>query len=253
MKKAQFSRVMGLVQGLTGTQMAQLQAALAQTQSERSSLNAIEQARPVACRHCGSSHIVRNGTRNGLQRVVCRDCQRSSNATSGTPLSRLRHKEKFEHYAQCMKARMTLRDTARTVGISLDTAFRWRHRFLLNVRSHQPHDIAGLLEVDETFFRESQKGSCQMTRAPRQRGGKAKGQGQGRCHKDWVPVLVGRARGQAYTTDKVLGKVNGLESHRRAQASCYAWGNHTLHRRPFGVPAFATHLGRPNQKLYRRQ
>jgi hypothetical protein len=48
-----------------------------------------------------------------------------------------------------------------------------------------------------------------MGRKPRKRGGKAKG--RGRCLKDWIPVLVGRARGQAFTTDKVLPRMNGNE------------------------------------------
>lgn len=104
--------------------MAEFQATLAKTETERSSLNAIERPQPVACHHCGSRHVVRNGTRNGLQWVLCRDCHRSSNATTGTSLSTLRNKEKCEHYARCMKARMTLRKAAWTVGISIDTSFR---------------------------------------------------------------------------------------------------------------------------------
>jgi transposase-like protein len=65
------------------------------------------------------------------------------------------------------------------------------------------------LEVDETYFRESQKGSRELTRPARKRGGKATG--SGRYSKDWVPVLVGRARGQSQTVDKVLTRVNGAE------------------------------------------
>ena len=209
MKKAQFSKLIEGVSALTIGQLAKLLDAVESTKAERGSLQAIERAHPLSCGHCHSVHVAGNGNRNGLQRVICRDCGKSSNATTGTPISRLRHKEKFEQYAKCLKAKMSLREAAKATGVCLDTAFRWRHLFLKEVQQHQPSEVIGLLEVDETYFRESQKGSRKMTRPSRARGGKAKG--RGRTSKDWVPVLVGRVRGQPYTTDRVLAKVNGAE------------------------------------------
>jgi transposase-like protein len=108
-----------------------------------------------------------------------------------------------------MQQGLTIREAADAVEVCRDTAFRWRHRFLENVQDHQPKGITGILEVDETYFRESQKGSRELTRPARKRGGKATG--SGRYSKDWVPVLVGRARGQSQTVDKVLTRVNGAE------------------------------------------
>ena len=209
MRKAQFAKFLGVLKRLTADQMEQVRAAVSANQAERSSIRAIESSGPLVCRHCGSLHVVRNGSRNGLQRVLCRDCLKTSNAATGTPLSRLKHKEKFIRYAECMRQGMTVRQAADEADVCRDTAFRWRHRFLQNVQSHQPMGITGLLEVDETYFRESQKGSRTLTRPARKRGGKAKG--KGRFSKDWVPVLVGRARGQPQTVDRVLAKVNGVE------------------------------------------
>lgn len=34
-------------------------------------------AEPPRCRHCGGTRVVKNGRSAGLQRLVCRDCQRS--------------------------------------------------------------------------------------------------------------------------------------------------------------------------------
>ena len=209
MRKAQFTKLLMGIKALSVDQMEMLRSAIATTQIERSSLSAIESSGPLACRHCGSFGVVRNGTRNGLQRVLCHDCHRTSNAATGTPLSRLKHKEKFVAYAKCMQQGLSIREAAETVEVCRDTAFRWRHRFLKNVQDHQPTAITGILEVDETYFRESQKGSRKLTRPARKRGGKAKG--RGRFSKDWVPVLVGRARGQPQTVDRVLAKVNGAE------------------------------------------
>ncbi|WP_439654553.1 transposase [Spiribacter halobius] len=63
---------------------------------------------------------MRNGTRLGLQRWLCRDCGRSCTATIGTALSRLRGKHKSETYARCLDQGMTVREAAEEVG-----QFRW--------------------------------------------------------------------------------------------------------------------------------
>lgn len=75
MRKAQFAKLVESLKGLTADQMEQLRAAISTTQAERSSIRAIETSGPLACRHCGSLHVVRNGTRNGLQRILCQDLQ----------------------------------------------------------------------------------------------------------------------------------------------------------------------------------
>lgn len=107
--------------------------------------------------------MVRNGVQNGLQRFLCRVLQLTGgelghrlqkslelagvhfNAASGTPLSRLRDKERFDAYAQCMKKGLTVREAAEEVGLTLERAFRWRHRFLSEVVAHQPKGISGIL------------------------------------------------------------------------------------------------------------
>lgn len=209
MKVAQFNRLLAQVPALTGAQLLGLQKVVASAEVERTSLAVIEAAHTPARRHCGSLGIVRNDTRNGLQRYRCHDCGKTSNAATGTPLSRLRHKARFEAYASCMREGMSVCKAAASCGICTDTAYRWRLRFLANVQAHQPKAVTGMLEVDETYFRGSQKGSRHMTRPSRARGGKASG--RGRMTKDWVPVLVGRVRGQRHTVDRVLTRMTGAQ------------------------------------------
>jgi transposase-like protein len=43
------------------------------------------------CPRCGATHVVKNGSKNGRQRWVCRTCNRSFGATFGTPMYRLRN------------------------------------------------------------------------------------------------------------------------------------------------------------------
>jgi transposase-like protein len=43
-----------------------------------------------SCPHCGATHVIRNGHKDGRQRWVCRACGRSFGPTFGTPMYRLR-------------------------------------------------------------------------------------------------------------------------------------------------------------------
>lgn len=209
MKSTQFKALLESLGSLTPSQRKRLASALGPAVTAAAPSPALEKLQPSACPHCASGQVVRNGMAGGLQRYICRSCSKTFNATTGTPLSRLRNKEQFEAYADCVRQGLSVRAAASQAGVSVDKAFRWRHRFLKSVVSQQPKGVAGMLEVDETYFRESQKGSRKLTRPARYSGGRAKG--KGRKAADWVPVLVGRVRGQPYTVDKVLAKLNGVE------------------------------------------
>ena len=174
MRKAQFAKLVESLKGLTADQMEQLRAAISTTQAERSSIRAIECSGPLACRHCGSLHVVRNGTRNGLQRVMCRDCKKTSNAATGTPLSRLKHKEKFIQYAECMRQGMTVRQAAYEVEVCRDTAFRWRHRFLKRLAGRTKTCLARsnpivLIVMADSLVSDSPLLSHRTTRSGRER------------------------------------------------------------------------------------
>ena len=52
-------------------------------------------SRHPGCPHCQGLHVVRNGHADGRQRYKCRDCGRSFNTLTGTPLARLRRRERW--------------------------------------------------------------------------------------------------------------------------------------------------------------
>ena len=68
---------------------------------------------------------------------------------------------------------MTLRPTARACGISLGTSFHLRHRIMELLQGEQAELLQGIVELDETFFRKSHKGSRRLPfqRVSRKRGG----------------------------------------------------------------------------------
>jgi transposase-like protein len=84
----------------------------------------IEGARPapLCCPDCGASRHYRHGVNRGLQRYRCRACGRTFNALSGTPLARLRHREKWLAYSKEMLDSRSVRAAAKAAGAGRWTA-----------------------------------------------------------------------------------------------------------------------------------
>lgn len=202
MRAEQFLEVLASVPRLSEAQLDELLKAVDERRVRTKALRVIETAKgDVKCPHCTFHKVVKNGHARGLQRYRCVGCSKTFNATTGTSLAGLHHKERFFQQGDCLAKGMTVREAAGVMGVSLGTAFRLRHRFLKAVVTHQPTAVTGLVEADETYFRESQKGSRKMTRPSRKRGGKAADAGKG---KDLVPVLVAKVRGSQAVADKAL-------------------------------------------------
>ena len=120
---------------------------------------------------------------------------------TGTPLSGLHFKERWQDQAQAMIVGDTVSKAAERCNIAYTTAFRWRHRFLAALNLDKPQRLSGIVEADETFILESFKGKRgKLLRAPRKRGGKASKRG---LSAEQIPVIVARDRSGA-TIDAVL-------------------------------------------------
>lgn len=114
------------------------------------------------------------------------------NALTGTPLARLHMPEKHLENARLMAAGLSVRVTAERLGVSVPTAFKWRHRFLQAPLNQQPGTLSGLVETDETYILESFKGQRGgLPRPPKKRGTPGRTRGLG---PDQIPVLVARER-----------------------------------------------------------
>jgi transposase-like protein len=156
------------------------------------------------CPDCKSHNIGKWGKAHGLKRFRCRDCKRTFNALTGTPLARLRKKEQWDEFASAIQGSATVRSSAKLCGVHRNTTFRWRHRFLAWINKNKPPSLHGVVEADETFFLESKKGSRNLGRKARKRGGKASKRGRS---SEQVCVLVARDR-SGQTTDHVLPAFN---------------------------------------------
>jgi transposase-like protein len=124
----------------------------------------------------------------------------------------LRKKECWLPYLQCVLESRTVRDAARVVNVHRTTSFRWRHRFVPGAMRDRPPLLAAIVEADETYRLESQKGSRTLTRRPRKRGGVAKRRG---INKEHDCLLVARDRhGRTLDFHTGRGQVTVAQLHR---------------------------------------
>ncbi|WBS05353.1 IS1595 family transposase [Pseudoduganella sp. SL102] len=137
-----------------------------------------------------------------MQRYRCVLCRRSFNAVTGTPLARLRMRDKWLQYLQCLIESTPVRSAASRVAVAKSTSFRWRHRFIAALLRAPRPQLSGIVEADETYHLESQKGSRHLNRPPRKRGGKASRRG---ISSELDCIVVARDRNRQ-TCDLVTGR-----------------------------------------------
>ena len=128
----------------------------------------------VCCPECGLANtIVKFGKNsNGVQRYKCKDCNITFNSLSYSFLSN--SKKGFSDWLQyfhCMMEGWSIRKSAEFCGISVRTAFFWRHKILDLLRQKLNRmKLHGVVEADDTFIRESYKGNSPPDREPYKRG-----------------------------------------------------------------------------------
>ena len=209
MKSQEFQALVEQLNELSATQRSALLAALRSKGSTNEALALIETrfAADPCCGHCGSKHFGTWGHANALRRYKCKDCNRTFNALTGTPLAQLHRRDAWLAYARALVDRVSLRKAAARANVCLETSFRWRHRFLATAKDKRPSMLTGIVEADETLIRKSAKGSRRLVgRAPRKRGGKPKKTGT--SPDDYEIVLVARDRHKS-TSDHILFDFEG--------------------------------------------
>jgi transposase-like protein len=143
----------------------------------------------LKCPKCNHDQIHCWGTLKELQRYRCRACHKTFTALTGTPLARLRKREFWMEYADSMLSSEALRKAAARCHVHLSTSFRWRHRFLKLADYLNTPVLTGIVEADQTMFRESFKGQRKIAKRPVRKRGNDNKKGA-----KWVPVLVARDR-----------------------------------------------------------
>ena len=133
-------------------------------------LRAARAPRDASCPRCGSARTQRWGGYRGRRRRRCLECRRTFSDLTGTPLVYLKRLDGWAGFCACLVAGLSVRRTARYLGIHKDTAFRWRHRLLAALLADECGLLAGDVVTEETWFAHSEKGSRRLRREPRRRG-----------------------------------------------------------------------------------
>ena len=138
----------------------------------------------VACLYCGSINVIKHGKKNDVQRFRCKDCERTFNDRTMTPLVNSHVSlEQWIDYAKCNVMGLSIRKSAKICDVSVKSSFYMRHRLLDAVRNFQGvGEVSGIVEMAETFLPESFKGNHKksgfiMPRKSRKRGKQVKKRG----------------------------------------------------------------------------
>jgi len=121
------------------------------------------------CPQCGTTRVHKRGKQNGVQMYKCSECEKWYSATTGTPLWDIKKKDKWQSYLNCMQQGMSIKKTAKEVGISIQTSFDWRHKILSVLNNEVPAKLSGRVECDELELPLSNKGERNLTRKARKR------------------------------------------------------------------------------------
>jgi len=153
MKSAEFHRMLDELGCLTRSQRHRLRDELDRKVLASEVVTLLDGHEDVqqACPHCHGERIYKWGSSAGLQRYRCRQCLRTFNALTHTPLARLRHKEKWQSYGEALIDGLSVRKAAARCGVAKNTSFKWRHRFLQSPSIQKAEQMQGIAEADETF------------------------------------------------------------------------------------------------------
>lgn len=156
------------------------------------------------CPHCSSGLFVKNGKRQELQRYKCKSCCKIFTFKSGTALHKLKKIDKFETYKSLMmESYHPLKKIADRVGISIQTAFDWRHKILSGLNK-KDSKFDGITEIDDIWFLYSQKGRKGLKNSRKRGGSKRAGD-----NAFQVKLLVTKDR--KHTMDMSLVRIGRLK------------------------------------------
>lgn len=119
------------------------------------------------CPKCSSTTIVKNGKNNNIQKYKCKDCNSQFTLFTDTILE----KTKWHWDIWIAVLHMTINNFSLheiknvleqdygCVSINYKTLFLWRHKLIHALSSFPMPKLTGVIQIDETFIREAQKGS----------------------------------------------------------------------------------------------
>lgn len=120
------------------------------------------------CPHCRHEDLEKWGrTKTNIQRYRCQGCRRTFSGRTGSMIQNLHRPDLFLEVVKDMlddRAPSSIRQLSRRLGRDKHTIWRWRMIILEALSGASSDSFAGIIEADETFQRESRKGSREWVR-----------------------------------------------------------------------------------------
>ena len=124
----------------------------------------------TTCPSCASDAVVKNGKRHNIQQFKCKDCHKRFSRFTDTILEKTRWhwdiwvkvlEMVINHYPIHDMMNVLVNDYGCT-GIDYKTVWFWRMKLIHALAEMPMPQLTGVVQVDETFIRESQKGSRKL-------------------------------------------------------------------------------------------
>ena len=148
MASKQFQNILHHVTNLNYSQLKKLRHAVESNISKNQVGQAIADHEETIsnCPHRDSHELNRWGmTKQGIQRVKCKTCNKTFNALADSPLYHMKKAEKWIEYTKLMWEGVSLRKSAEALNITLRTSFRWQHMFINALASFNPSELTGVI------------------------------------------------------------------------------------------------------------
>ena len=122
------------------------------------------------CPQCGSIHVVGFGSNGHVNRFLCRDCNKTFTLFTGTILEKTKHSwdvwiavtEMVLNHKPIEHIQDTLIKDYGLENLNYKSVFLWVHKLIHAMAAMPMPKLTGTIQIDETFFRESQKGSRKL-------------------------------------------------------------------------------------------
>lgn len=122
------------------------------------------------CPYCNSEKIVKKGLQNNIHRFKCKDCNKYFTLFTNTILEKTKYHwdvwiailQMTLNYISIDNMVNILRKDYKLTNIDRRTVMYWRHKLIHALANITMPKLSGIIEVDETFMRESQKGEQEL-------------------------------------------------------------------------------------------
>ena len=165
-----FRRFLDALDRLNPAQIEDAQSKIMDLRRKTEAISEIE-ARAIQdhkCPYCGDERRQKRGrTRTKVQRYRCTGCQKTYSGRTGSAIGRLHRPDLFLVALRDMlgdAAPQSVRKLGRQLGLNKYTVWRWRMLVFSVIGSSSTVSFSGIVEADETFQRESRKGSREWVR-----------------------------------------------------------------------------------------